>query len=54
MIPNNKLDPQAAIAFSVKIAKGIQVLHTNKITHRDLKPDNILLVRKYKPGFDVP
>lgn len=38
----------------LQISKGIQELHNHRITHRDLKPQNILLKTKYSSGKTLP
>jgi len=35
------------------IAKGVEHLHSLKITHRDLKPENIVIARKGPREGDV-
>lgn len=34
--------------FALQIAKGINYLHDNDVTHRDLKPQNLLLTTEKK------
>lgn len=34
--------------FALKIARGINYLHDNFVTHRDLKPQNLLLTADKK------
>lgn len=38
----------------LQISKGVQQLHNHRITHRDLKPQNILLKSKYVPNKQLP
>ena len=36
------------------IIDAIGYLHSNKMTHLDIKPDNIMLAREYAVLFDSP
>lgn len=37
------LSEQQTAIYVIQIMEGVQYLHNNKVLHRDLKPDNILL-----------
>jgi len=37
-----KFDMSDALKYALMISKGMEFLHLNKITHRDLKPDNLV------------
>lgn len=39
----HRLDPPAALATAVEVARAVQVLHDHGVLHRDVKPSNLLL-----------
>jgi len=39
----HKLDPQRAVAITLRILDALQYIHTHGVVHRDLKPDNIMV-----------
>jgi len=41
---NHDVSPKLKIKFCFDAARGLSFLHNNKVIHRDLKPDNLLLV----------
>ncbi|WQF90369.1 Putative serine/threonine-protein kinase, active [Colletotrichum destructivum] len=43
LLSEARLGPELALSYSVQILRGLQFLHDVGITHRDLKPNNILL-----------
>lgn len=43
-----KLDIKEALNISVQIASGLQAAHDNRIIHRDIKPQNIIMSRDGK------
>eukprot|EP01107_Rhizomastix_libera_P015819 TRINITY_DN618_c0_g1_i2.p1 TRINITY_DN618_c0_g1~~TRINITY_DN618_c0_g1_i2.p1 ORF type:complete len:1313 (-),score=340.47 TRINITY_DN618_c0_g1_i2:2175-5564(-) len=43
-LKNHKLNASVKKLIALDCAKGMQFLHTNKIIHRDLKTENVLLV----------
>ncbi|CAN5343201.1 bifunctional protein-serine/threonine kinase/phosphatase [soil metagenome] len=36
-------DIQSGVATAIKLARGVEALHRQRITHRDIKPDNVVL-----------
>lgn len=40
------LDPQQAKVFMFQLLKGVMFCHDNRVLHRDLKPQNLLINRK--------
>ncbi len=43
-----KLDVREAVAVAIQIAQGMEAAHKNKIIHRDIKPQNIMISRDGK------
>ncbi len=41
---NGALDPQEAIAYAIEVGRGLSVAHARNLVHRDIKPQNILIV----------
>lgn len=46
MTESNRLPLNQALTLGVQIARAIQVAHANDVIHRDLKPDNVMLVER--------
>lgn len=43
-----RLDVREAVAVAIQIAQGMEAAHKNKIIHRDIKPQNIMISRDGK------
>ncbi|WGM45995.1 Serine/threonine-protein kinase PknD [Brevundimonas sp. NIBR10] len=37
------LDIQSGVSTAIRLARGVEALHRQTITHRDIKPDNVIL-----------
>ncbi len=44
IVSNGYLDAKQIVSFAIQIASGIKAAHDNKIIHRDIKPQNILIL----------
>lgn len=44
ILSNGYLDAKQIVSLSIQIASGIKAAHDNKIIHRDIKPQNILIL----------
>jgi len=42
---SEKLDNKFRCKLALDAAKGMSFMHSNNIFHRDLKPDNILVIK---------
>ena len=51
VIRRGTLTPVAAIEYSVQLAEALQVCHSRKILHLDLKPSNVLLAEEASGGL---
>lgn len=48
------LSEEKALEFMLPIMKAVDVLHQNRMTHLDIKPDNIMLKRDEESGKKIP
>ena len=48
-IENNRLEEKTAKVIFKNIALGVQFLHNHNICHLNLKPDNIILDKTFRP-----
>ena len=49
LCPRLPPNPLLAIGLAEQIALGLQAIHAESVVHRDLKPDNVMIVRS-APG----
>ena len=45
IVRDGRMEPPEAIYMFQQITAGLEHAHTNKVVHRDLKPDNVMLTR---------
>ena len=48
------LSEEKALEFMLPIMKAVDVLHQNRMTHLDIKPDNIMLKHEEETGNMIP
>ena len=48
------LSEEKAVSLMLPIMRAVDVLHQNRMTHLDIKPDNIMLKRDEESGKMIP
>ncbi|MBX9686914.1 MAG: serine/threonine-protein kinase [Candidatus Obscuribacterales bacterium] len=51
LVQNGPLDWKRAVRIAIQICQAMQAAHDQGILHRDLKPDNVILLEKPEPDF---
>jgi|HubBroStandDraft_4_1064222.scaffolds.fasta_scaffold10881_3 serine/threonine protein kinase len=44
LVPNNRISPQSAVTITLELCRILKRAHAVRVYHRDIKPDNIMLV----------